>query len=142
MAAKLIYLAQPMGARRWSDVLSEARSAVSIVEMHGMKAWSPSLKEVTASGPGTDIIATTHGILKTYWREDLSALKRCDALLSLRGDLASEGVGLEIGIAKYHYKVPVVIVSPKKAGRVTHIEADAVLPTVADACKWLKKKLK
>src|SRR5690242_5579622 len=137
--SKLVYLAQPMGARRWSDVISEARTACDVLKMHGLDAWSPSLKEAPLSD---GIISTTFGALKTYWREDLSALKKCDALLSIRGDLASEGVGLEIGIAKFHHKVPVVIVSPKKVGRVTHLEADYVAPTLSDACKWLKKKLK
>lgn len=128
-----------MGSRRWSDVISEAQTAVSMLSLYGLDSWSPSLKEVTASTPTSQLIGTTFGVLKAYWKEDLAALHRCDALLSLRGDLASEGVGMEIGMAKYKFKVPVVIVSPRKIGRVTHIEADAVVPTVELACRWLKK---
>jgi ribosomal protein L7Ae-like RNA K-turn-binding protein len=67
-------------------------------------------------------------------------LANADAVISLRGDMVSEGVGLEIGMAKYFYKIPVVIVSQlTDLGRISHLEADHVATTLSEACMWLQK---
>jgi len=133
-----VYLAQPMGGRMWSEVWREAHEAKFVLKKHKLDSWSPSLKEAGLCPPHSTI-STTKQNLKKFWRQDLTYLHECDALLSLRGDLVSEGVGLEIGIAKYVVGIPVVVIcDDKNVGRVTHIEADHVASNLSAAARWLK----
>lgn len=136
-----MYLAVPMGGRRWSDVLSESLTAVEMLDLYKLSSWSPALKEAATSDRHNTVVGSYKSLLAN-WKIDHQNLKKADALLSLRGDLASDGVGVEVGLAKYKYKIPVCVVSPRKMARVTHVEADAVVPTLQSACKWLSKRLR
>ena len=136
-----VYLAQPMGGRIWRDVWVEADDAKTVLKKHKLDSWSPSLKEAGLCPPDS-VIGTRRNDLKKFWQQDKSHLGACQALLSLRGDLTSEGVGLEIGLAAYYFDMPVVVVSSDKTiGRVTHLEADHVAVSVEAAARWLKKVL-
>lgn len=136
----MIYLAQPMGGRLWGEVTREARIAVSIVESYGFKGWAPPLKETTYANEW-DIITSPPSILAEFWKQDVRALRRSAAVVSLRGDLVSEGVGYELGMAKFRYGLPIIVVSQYDVGRITHLEADYVAPNLDDACWWLQKLL-
>ena len=135
----LVYLAVPMGGRRWADVLKDSKRAIKALAKEGIDSWSPALEEVTDDTDERGAISVS-GLsrLRSYWARDKTALATADALLSLRGDLASEGVGLEIGIAKYRHRIPVVIVSELSVGRVTHIEATHVARSLRAAARFLR----
>jgi hypothetical protein len=140
MKKPLIYIAVPMSGRYWREVIEESESAKRALAWYDMDAWCPPLKEV-ADVYLSPLIVATREELKPHWRKDLAALNRASALISLRGDMASEGVGFEIGYAKHKLKIPVVIVSlVDDAGRVTHLEADYIAPNIQEACAYLKRK--
>ena len=127
-----------MGGRRWADVLKDSRKAKKILESYGFECWSPALKEVSEETDERGLISTGPKGLAVYWEQDKDALKKADALVSIRGDLASEGVGYEIGMAKWKYKIPVVVISEYSVGRITHLEATAVVRSYRAAAKLLR----
>ena len=140
MKKPLVYLAQPMGGRYWREVVEEAESAQRALAWYDFEGWCPPLKENFDNG--YDRIVSTRDELKPEWKKDLAALSKSVALISLRGDMASEGVGVEIAMAKYKFKIPVVIVSlSDDVGRVSHLEADHIAANIQEACAWLKKRL-
>lgn len=140
MKKPLVYLAQPMGNRLWGEVMAEAKSAAAIVKEYGLNPWCPPIKEDVGEDPWEAIHATPLE-LAAYWKQDKAALGRADAVISLRGDMVSEGVGFELGLAKYHHEIPTVIVCPSELGRITHLEADYVASDLDEACAWLVRKL-
>lgn len=136
-----VYVAQPMSGRLWADLEREAQTAIDALDRAGLRAWSPVLSE--RDEKDGDLVSSV-GVkkLSQYWGRDYRAMKKCDALLSIRGDIPSEGVGFEIGVAKYALEIPVAIVVPVGATtRITHIGA-LLAKNVEEAARLLAKRLR
>jgi hypothetical protein len=140
MKQPLIYLAQPMSGRLWAEVMKEARDAAWTVSQYELAPWSPPLKE-GAKIKEWEMVLTSPETLKGYWKQDKAALKKCQGMISIRGDISADGVGYEMAMAKYFYGIPTVVVSKSSIGRISHLEADFIALDMHEACEWMQDYL-
>ena len=139
MVKPMVYLAQPMSGREWPKIIEEASEAVLALEREGFDVWSPTLHEASNGNARGTVNGMSRAALKRHWERDFDAIQRADALVSLRGDIPSEGVGYEIAIAEHFMAMPVVVVLPNGAtNRVSHLGAK-IVPSVSRAAKVLKR---
>lgn len=137
----MIYLAQPMSGRLWEHLVKEAEEAVATLKDFGFDVWSPVLSE-RKKRRGKYVGITSRKQLRKYWDRDLEGMKSCDAMLSLRGDMSSEGVGFEIAVAAFVMQIPTVVVAPVgSTTRISHLYAKCV-PDLMEAARVLRRWMK
>lgn len=137
-----IYLAGKMGGRLGYEVIAERAAARKICNRYGIDFIDPGETEVEHIRPD-DVISLKldYTAMKSFVAKDEYAIRNCDALLVLTGDLSSEGTSWEMGFAHFELKIPVIMVAPKRlSGELmgfSNIKVDAIFGTVEEAVRFL-----
>jgi nucleoside 2-deoxyribosyltransferase len=140
-----VYLAGRMGGRLGKEVLEERARARKACRSSGLAYIDPAQNENVDPNKPVDL-RMDYVTMKNFVAKDEYAIRNCDALLVLTGDTPSEGTGWEMGLAHFELGIPVVMVAPKRvAGSLmgfSNIKADAILPTVEEAAKFIAENYK
>lgn len=134
-----VYAAGKMGGRLGLEVLAEREYAKRACENAELLMIDPAEGENIEPGKVVDL-RMDYLTMKAFVAKDEYAIRTCQALLILTGDMPSEGTGLEFGLA-LQLGIPVVLVSPKRVrGELMgfwSIKADAIFATVEEAVEYL-----
>lgn len=141
-----VYLAGAMSSRVIQDVLTERFEAAAACNHAGLDWYDPAESEgLERLDPAHDIpINYDRKTMAAFVRKDEAALDKCDVLLNLTADRASDGTAWEMARAYYKLHIPIVLVSPARvAGKLTNfssIKADAVFATVEEAARYIARR--
>lgn len=134
-----VYLAGAMQGRMGWEVLAERAHATEVLEGYDLAISDPAATEIIDPEKPIDMNMDWQQML-AFVSKDEFAIRQCQCLLILTGDSASEGTGLEFGLA-LQLGIPVVLISPlrcanKKMG-FWSIKASAIFATVEDAAEYI-----
>lgn len=136
-----VYLAGKMGGRPGCDVLVERRRAKEACAGADLKCVDPAEGEIVPHDATPIDLRLDYVTMKNFVAKDEYAIRTCNALLVLTGDMPSEGTGWEMGLAHFELGIPVVLVAPKRvAGELmgfSNIKADAIFSTVEEAAEFI-----
>jgi nucleoside 2-deoxyribosyltransferase len=137
-----IYLSGALAGRVVKEVKKERSSAIKLLSKAGIEVIDPAVFEKQDQARKFSMNISLDFIRKLVSMEKF-AIDHCDALVILTGDIISSGTWLEFGYAKYHCKIPVILISKKHYRKTfvswSNVEADIVVENVPQAVKALKK---
>jgi nucleoside 2-deoxyribosyltransferase len=137
-----IYLSGSLVGRTVKEVKKERLFATKLFDKAGVEVIDPALFEKQDHAKKFNTIINLDFMRKLVGIEKF-AIDHCDALVILTGDKITSGTWLEFGYAKYHCKIPVILISKKHYRKQfvswSNVEADVVVETVPQAVKALKK---
>lgn len=137
-----VYLAGKMGGRMGHDVLAERARAVAACKANYIEPIDPARNENIDPDKPVDL-RMDYLTMKAFVAKDEFAIRNVDVLLVLTGDTPSEGTGWEMGLAHFELRIPIVMVSPKRAaGQLmgfSNIKVDAIFATVEEATEFIEE---
>lgn len=141
---KTIYLSGSLVGRSKKKVKKEHAKVHDLLAKAGFLVFDPATVEEHSLGTKFKKTNTIKQMAR-YVAVEKAAIKQSDALLVITGDNPTEGTFLEVGFAKYHCKIPVVLVSRlryrNKLVNWGNIEATAVVPNLKKAVAKLHRLL-
>lgn len=139
-----IYLAGSMNGRITAEVVAERKKASKICRQYGMAPLDPGYSEIRDANYGYRISdSMSKSQMSKYVSKDLRLIRRCDGLIKLTGDKASDGTDYEKDYAKF-IGLPVAIVAPTRcSGKLMGFSnvLFPCFPTMKLAFKYLRKQL-
>ena len=135
-----VYTSGGMGGRTVEEVTKERREIIRLFHGTGVQVLDPWRTE--KDDPGSKIpLQFDYRLMKQYVAKDEYAIRQADLLLTLTGDVPSDGTWWEMGLAHYECKIPVVMISPKRArGELmgfSNVKVDAIFGTAKDAVEFI-----
>lgn len=143
-----VYLAGKMSGRYAEDVKSERARATNALAKFGIHAVDPAAAESKLWGTHKYAKISTkfrRRVMAAMVWQDLWLIRRCDVLLVLTGDGASEGTNSEWTYAK-NIGIPVVLVAPERVkGNLMGwtnilIPDDHTFPSVESAARFINRR--
>lgn len=135
-----IYLAGKMGGRPGFEVLTERQYALECCLSWDLDAIDPAIGEGIDPTKPVDL-GMDYLTMKSFVAKDEYAIRTCDVMLVLTGDMPSEGTGWEMGLAHFELKMPIVMVAPKRVSGTlmgfSNIKVDAIFSTVEEAVEFI-----
>jgi hypothetical protein len=78
--------------------------------------------------------------LNRYWIRDKECLKECHIILDDGSCNKSDGVGIELGLARFTYWKPVIRIFPNAGICISKIEYDYVFDNAVDAVDYMARE--
>lgn len=136
------YLAGPISGLRADVIVTRSLEGQQAARTYGIIPLDPVEEEGVL--PRNRIVQASLPQLKAFWKRDKEMLAEADCLINLDANKKSDGVYMEIGIMKYKYKKPVVLVYPVGIPKacISSLEVDYVTDEVETGMAWIRNHFK
>lgn len=141
-----IYLSGGMAGRPPDLVKAEREHAAEMFKRAGMMAVDPGAaeKKLWKKGKHARIaLKFPKKIIEAFVKEDKWLIRRCDALLVMTGDHASDGTWREMAYAE-QLEIPVIMIAPKRVhGELvgwSNVEVPDIVEDLPSAIRLIKRK--
>lgn len=141
-----VYLSGSMANRVAEQVKAERELAVTKFAEAGIFAVDPAAAEQKLWGKRRDFkigLTFPPKVMKAFVERDKWLIRRCDALLVMTGDSASDGTWREMTYAE-KLGIPVIMISQQRCAKKimgwSNIEVQYIVPDLETAVRLIKRK--
>ena len=132
MNRPLIYVAHKMTGRFMDELVQEAKLTTRVLNNYGFDVLDPILIEHVPMVHEM-LEQTDAERLKRYWERDKQCLQECHMVLDYKSCNKSDGVGVELGLARFCYFKPVFRVFPDAGICISKLEYDQIFDMLTEA---------
>lgn len=134
-----IYVAHAMTGKMQDELVKEAEYTTRMLENYGFEVLDP----INAEGVKSihePLLQLSQEQLANYWKRDKEMIREADILLDYQSMNKSDGVGKELGYARFCLWKPVVRVFPKMGINISRIEDDIIVDHLIDAVHLIHER--
>lgn len=134
----LVYVCVKMTGKFMDELVMDAEQMTRMLNNHGFEVLHPVLIENVPRIH--EVLEQTDGQrLDRYWLRDKQCLKECHLIFDDRSCNKSDGVGVELGLARFCYWKPVLRIFPEAGICISKIEYDHVFESRIDGVKYMQE---
>lgn len=128
----ICYVAHKMTGRYCDELYQEAQMTTRMLINYGFDVLDPIIIEEI---PNRRVLLEQLDAnkLAKHWKRDKECLQDCHMVLDYKSSNMSDGVGVELGLARFCYFKPVFRVFPNAGICISRIEYDQVFESLLDA---------
>jgi hypothetical protein len=131
----IVYVCVKMTGRYCDELVAEAKVVERTLRNYGFDVLHPVLIE-NVPNVHELLEQTDPSKLQRYWDRDKECLQECHLVLDYMSCNKSDGVGVELGLARFTYWKPVVRVFPNAGICISKLEYDDVFDSLTEAV-WM-----